>query len=133
LQHLLDLATHHPAVHSKPTPTNVRNVTRRLGLGTINQLVAEYVGGIETTDLTVKYGLSKTSVLKLLDSNGVSMRRQPLTEEQVTDASVLYESGKSLTAIVEQLDLPRESIRRALIDAGITMRRRGGAQARSKA
>ena len=80
-----------------------------------------------TITLMNKYELSKTSVIHLLEANGVVLRRQGLGEQQVTEIKHLYEHEHlSLTAITERLDLPRESIRRALIDAGVQMRSRGG-------
>jgi len=71
-----------------------------------------------------EYGISKASVLKLLADAGVPMRRQPLTAAQVTEAVDLYQAGLSLAKVSELLTLPHESVRRALIDAGVRMRSR---------
>ena len=119
-------------MRSKTADTKIRNVVRRLGQATINQLVADYEGGAETTTLTNSYGLSKSSVIELLENNGVVLRRQPLTEDQVAEAIWLYEHNHSLTSITEKLGLPRESIRRALVGAGVVMRARGGARTQSR-
>jgi hypothetical protein len=56
------------------------DITRRLGPLAILQLVADYGSGQTTTQLMEPYALSKTPVLKLLTANGVTIRRQPLTE-----------------------------------------------------
>ena len=98
---------------------------QRLGIEQIEQLVADYESGIDTTELMVTYQLSKSSVLKLLASRGVAMRHQSMTDEQISSAVALYEEGRSLIAIVKELTIPRETIRRALIDAGVTLRKRG--------
>jgi hypothetical protein len=74
------------------------------------------------------HDISKAGILKLLAEAGVSMRRQPLTPEQVREATELYRSGLSLAKVSAQLALPHESIRRALIDAGVRMRPRGRAR-----
>jgi hypothetical protein len=79
------------------------------------------------------YALSKTSVLKLLKANGVVIRRQPLTEEQLQQTAKLYNTGRSLAAIESELDIPKESIRRALIAGGIDLRPRGSSKAKSGA
>jgi hypothetical protein len=79
------------------------------------------------------YTLSKTSVLKLLKANGVTMRRQPLTDEQLQQTAKLYNTGRSLAAIESELNIPKESIRRALIEEGIKLRPRGGSKAKSGA
>jgi len=55
------------------------------------------------------------------------MRRRPLTEEQIKQATTVYESGNSLAAVAAQLALPQESLRRALIRSGVVTRRRGRA------
>lgn len=73
------------------------------------------------------YGLSKASVINLLEAHGVTLRRQPMSEEQVEEATTLYLGGYSLSALQRELNASRETIRRALIDAGVQMRSRGGA------
>jgi hypothetical protein len=103
----------------------VRSLRRRLGDEAVAQIVADYKAGKPTTQLMADHGISKTGVLKLLADAGVSMRRQPLTSEQVGEAAELYRSGLSLAKVAAQLVLPLESIRRGLIDAGVQMRPRG--------
>ena len=78
-----------------------------------------------------EHDVSKKGVLKLLADAGVSMRRQPLAVEQVNEAAELYQSGLSLAKVSEQMSLPHESIRRALVEAGVQMRRRGGSKSQS--
>ena len=69
--------------------------------------------------------ISKAGILKLLSVAVVSMRRQPLTPVQVSEAAELYRSGLSLAKASAQLVLPHESIRRALVSAGVEMRPHG--------
>jgi hypothetical protein len=58
------------------------------------------------------------------------MRRQPITAEQMDQATQLYEAGSSLAKIAQEPAFPQESVRRALIEAGVTMRPRGRASYR---
>jgi hypothetical protein len=102
------------------------DITRRLGNEAVQQLIDDYRSGHTTIQLMDHYNLGKSSVLKLLRAHNVTLRRQPVTDSLIQIAITLYESGKPLAAIEEQLEAPRESIRRALIDAGVTMRPRGG-------
>jgi hypothetical protein len=125
LQHLLERATRNPNAQPATTDAKIRNITRRLGHERIKELVADYDSNLTTITLMSKYQLSKTSVIYLLEANGVTLRRQGLTEDQVATAVSLYKDH-SLTELTRQLRLPRESIRRALIDAGVEMRSRGG-------
>jgi uncharacterized protein (DUF433 family) len=112
-------------------PTKVRNIVRRLGRERIDQLVADYELGRTTIELMADYGLSKTSVIHLLEANEVALRRQPLTREQLDAAICLYQEGHALVAIEKIINVSRESIRRGLIEASVTMRPRGGSRARA--
>jgi ABC-type transport system involved in cytochrome bd biosynthesis fused ATPase/permease subunit len=104
----------------------IRDVNRRLGSKTIARLVADYRAGIPTTDLTTKYGIGKSTVLRLLQDNNAPMRRQGVSENQAIQAIALYAEGKSLTMIADELKLAKQSIRLALLKAGVTMRPGGG-------
>jgi DNA invertase Pin-like site-specific DNA recombinase len=72
------------------------------------------------------------SVIRLLEANGITLRRQPLTREQAERAVDLYQAGHSLTTIEKIVDLSRESIRRALIEAGVKMRPRGSSKSQGR-
>ena len=109
-------------------PAKVRDLSRRLGQATIDRLVADYQSGTPTTQLMTTYQLSKTAVLKLLKDAGIVMRRRPMTEEQVNEAVELYRSGRSLATLSSELELPRESLRRAIIEVGVQMRPRGSSR-----
>ena len=66
-------------------------------------LLAEYEAGTPTTQLAVIFYLSKGAVLMLLHEAGISMRRQPLTAQELADARRLDESGLSLVAVGERI------------------------------
>jgi Mor family transcriptional regulator len=53
----------------------------------MQQLVADYKAGVHTPELVTKYVLSKTSVLKILRDNHVTIRRQSMTPEQISAAT----------------------------------------------
>lgn len=114
-----------------PIPRPERCVRARLGQERVEGLVGAYRAGVPTMQLMDEYGLSKTAVLALLHNAGVQLRRQPLTPAQVEAAKRLYERGHSLAGIERPLGLPSESVRRALMEAGVAMRPRGGRQAAS--
>ncbi|WP_294181466.1 hypothetical protein [uncultured Schumannella sp.] len=104
----------------------IRNIKRRLGRELIAELVAAYESGVTTIELMQRYDLSKTSVLKLLREAGVTLRRQPMTSNQVEHAQQLYESGNSLATVAEKVQMPTESVRRSLLEHGVQMRPRQG-------
>ena len=78
-----------------------------------------------------RYGLSKTAVLKILRDNGVKMRRQALTQEQLGVARRRYElDGWPITNVATDIGASYETTRLALIHAGVQMRGRGGSRVR---
>lgn len=111
----------------------IRDVNRRLGRDTIRQLVLEYRRGRHTTELTATYGISKSSVLRLLRENNVEMRRKGVSPQQAAAARVLYETeGMSLASVARELNLAKQSVRLALLDLGVAMRPSGGSLPRDR-
>jgi AraC-like DNA-binding protein len=109
----------------------IRNVSRRLGPEKTQQLLEEYDAGAESTELMLRFGLSKSSVLQILHKNGAVLRRQAMPDIHIAKARTLYEvEQRSLAAIATTLGFPRETIRVALIEAGVQMRGRGRRPAR---
>lgn len=53
-----------------PPAPHIHKIEMRLGLGTIEQIVADYRGGYTSTQLITDYGIGKTSVLGLLHEAG---------------------------------------------------------------
>lgn len=96
----------------------------------IAQLVAEYEAGTPTTKLTEQFGLSKGAVLKLLHEAGASMRQQALSERELAEARLLYESGLSLVAVGERVSRHHTTVHLALRRAGVAMRPRKGGRKR---
>lgn len=99
-------------------------LSQRLDQATCAQLVHNYQDGIPTTQLTQMYGLSKASVLKLLQEAGVSMRCQGLDEEQTAEAMRLYASGLSLVRVGERIGFGPTSVANTLRGAGVRLRGR---------
>ncbi|MBT9605899.1 hypothetical protein [Microbacterium sp.] len=75
-----------------------------------------------TTALAQAYGVAKSTILGILRTNSVVVRRQPLTPEQVSEAARLYESGLSLSEAAERLSVNQETMRLAIIAAGTNLR-----------
>lgn len=103
-------------------PLQPRTLRFRLDDTERTRLVADYEAGIPTTQLAANYDLAKASVLRLLRSSNVTVRRQGLNCDEAAQAQVLYESGLSLAAVGDQLGLAPTSVSRALVRAGVTLR-----------
>lgn len=103
-----------------------RALRRRLEPTVIAEIVAEYRDGATTPALCAEHSLSKGGLLKLLRDEGVQLRCQPLTAEQVKEASKMYVSGRSLATVAKHFDVSYNGVRQALIRAGVERRPRGG-------
>jgi hypothetical protein len=85
-------------------------------------VVADYQAGLPTTQLITKYGLGKSSVLRLPREAQVALRKQPLTETEVAKAIRLHASGLSVAAVGGALNLNPSAIWRTLTARGVAMR-----------
>ena len=85
-------------------------------------VVTRYGRGETSTALAEEFGVAKSTILRILRENRVVVRRQSLTPEQASEASRLYESGLSLSQVAEQLQVNQETMRVAIIAAGVTLR-----------
>jgi len=85
-------------------------------------LVARYSSGETSTVLADEYGVAKSTILRILRESRVVVRRQLLTAEQVSEAADLYESGLSLSQVAKRLDVNQETMRVAILKAGVILR-----------
>lgn len=108
-----------------PDTTSTRALRRRLSPGTVEEIVRRYRNGDTTPQLCEAYAISKGGLLKLLREEEVKLRNQPVPQDVITQATVLYERGMTIALIADRFDVKRESLRRGLVNAGTKMRLRG--------
>lgn len=104
-------------------PARVHAVERRLDQVARHQLVDDYVAGSPTTDLIGRYHLGKGTVLGVLRRAGVELRNQGLRPGDLQRAVALYESGLSCKGVAEHVSCDAETMRQALRQAGVEMRK----------
>jgi DNA-directed RNA polymerase specialized sigma24 family protein len=68
------------------------------------------------------YGISKASVLKILDEAGVKRRLPRMGEAEIQEARRLYEGGLSLADVGKRLGRDASTVHKALKREGIRMR-----------
>jgi hypothetical protein len=105
----------HPRVHA---------ARRRLNADELAQVVSDYEAGRSTTWLMQNYQLGKGTVLGILAERGVKMRGQGIPDALLQDAITLYASGLSLQRVATRLHCSAETVRQALIAAGVSLRAR---------
>lgn len=104
---------------SEPT---IRRPWTRLSDEVRADVATRYAAGETSTALAKEYGVAKSTILGILRAKNVVVRRQPLAPEQVSEATRLYESGLSLSQVAEQLKINQETMRVAIIAAGVELR-----------
>lgn len=104
-----------------------RRKWRRLNDEARAQVVARYSAGDTTTALAKDYDVAKSTIIGILRANNVVVRRQPMTAQQVAEAARLYETGLSLSQVAAALDVNQETMRVAIIKAGVEIRSATGA------
>ncbi|MEV7757809.1 hypothetical protein AB0O16_07725 [Microbacterium sp. NPDC089180] len=86
------------------------------------EVARRYESGATTTQLARDYGVAKSTIIGILRDKDVVVRRQPLTPEQVREAAHLYRDGLSLSQVATQLGVNQETMRVAIIKAGVALR-----------
>lgn len=86
------------------------------------EVVRRYSSGETSTALAEDFGVAKSTILRILRENSVVVRRQSLTGKRVTMAKRLYESGLSLSEAADQMFVNQETMRVAIIGAGVELR-----------
>lgn len=108
---------------SAGSPTAViHRLDRRLSAETIAELAAAFESGASVPDLARQYGVSKRALRHLLSGQGLQMRKQPLSEDEVELAINLYAEGLSLREIGAQIGRGKTSVKEALNQRGVVLR-----------
>lgn len=92
----------------------------------LTDIVARYQAGDTTQQIGTHYGISKTRVARVLREQGVPIRRQGLSDEQVRDAARLYAQAASIAQIGTRFDVSHTTVAAALRRQGIKLRPRPG-------
>jgi len=110
-----------PREPSKSAPPKTRRKVH-LTECEMQDLVASYLGGATTVELAAHYGMHYTTVSRHLKERGVAIRLRSLPEHDVALAIDLYQAGLSTVRVAEQIGCAPNTIRAALLAAGIKMR-----------
>jgi DNA-directed RNA polymerase specialized sigma24 family protein len=96
-----------------------RRISKRLDAATIDRLVAEYVGGTTAAELGQRYGLAKSSVIRLVRQAGERVRHPRLSTTETAHLVALYEAGLSQMEIAERMGRSPSSVWHCLRRAGL--------------
>jgi len=88
--------------------------------------VQRYEAGETTQQIGNRYGISKTRVANILREQGITIRCQGLTGEQMIEAATLYNAGRSLAWLGARYGGSHTTVANALRRQGIPLRPRPG-------
>jgi hypothetical protein len=89
-------------------------------------LIQTYKAGAGILDLAKTYGIHRTTVTGQLRRMGIPPRVRGRDAMDLEQAAVLYQAGASLKSVGERYGCDAETVRQALIGAGVQMRPRRG-------
>jgi hypothetical protein len=85
-----------------------------------------YEAGETIEPIGGRYGISKTRVAFVLREKGVTIRRQGLIDERLTEAAELYAAGRSLAWLGARYGISHTTVAAALRRQGVELRPRPG-------
>jgi hypothetical protein len=89
---------------------------------TIEELKRRYRAGEHTPALSREYSISKSSLISLLRSEGVTLRRRPLATADTMRAIELYDQGLTINRVAKQTGYSFGTIRKMLHREGVLVR-----------
>ncbi len=108
------------------TTRSRRPPSRQLTALEVAALVDRYRSGATVYDLAARFSIHRNTVSQHLHRQGVAMRRQGLSVDQVDHAVHLYQAGQSLARIGARLDVDASTVHSALGARGVRMRDTNG-------
>lgn len=99
----------------------------RLQPNQIAELLADYQAGTHLRELATKYAVSESTVKRHIRASGVEHRKtRALARDQIQEAARLYvHDGWSILKLSKHLHCAEDTVRKALRNEGVELRRRG--------
>jgi DNA-binding NarL/FixJ family response regulator len=86
---------------------------------TIEYLIAEYAAGTTAAELGKRYGIAKSSVLRLLREAGERVRHPRLSTDETAEVARLFKSGLPQRDIAKLLERSPSAVWHCLRRAGL--------------
>jgi lambda repressor-like predicted transcriptional regulator len=101
-------------------------IQRRLSARESEELCGAYQSGKTIRELTVQFGIHKTTLTAVLERAGIDRRIRTISADEVAQAASLYNEGLSTAVIGARLGFSPETIRSNLRRQGMDIRPRRG-------
>lgn len=127
-----DARTHTSPDSTTPTPEKKpQRVQRRLTTEQSRDLVTRYQASVPAIELAKVYGISRNSVLNIVEAAGLPRQVGRMTANDQATAIQLYETGMSCATIAEQFGRSPGTIWHLLKRSGVSLRDTHGRRTRS--
>ena len=107
----------------RPRARTARRVCRRLSEAEVAELVKAYADGEPIHAIIDRFHVDQTTVQKHVRAAGLPRRVTRITADQTELCVELYQDGRSMCSIAIQLGVGDGTVRRALVKAGVELRR----------
>jgi hypothetical protein len=88
--------------------------------------IVGYQSGETTQQVGARYGISKSRIATILREQGITIRRQGLNDEHISEAATLYAAGRSLAWMGARYGVSRTTVAATLRRHGKQLRPRPG-------
>ncbi|MGO9456071.1 MAG: hypothetical protein ACLP62_03335 [Acidimicrobiales bacterium] len=122
LDRILKLA---PEELERPKTRTLKRICRQLDEQEVADLVACYSAGVLLDDLASTFQVNQTTIQKYVRAHGLPRRSAMVEQRQLDEVVQLYGAGRSVDFIAARLGIGATTVRRALVKAKVTIRRRG--------
>jgi DNA invertase Pin-like site-specific DNA recombinase len=112
------------AEHATYEPTSYRTA-RPISTAEVNELVRAWEAGLGVVKIAAQFGIHRQTVGRHLQARGIDTTEK-LSPEAIVEAAELYEMGWSLARLGDKFGISDGTIRRKLLEVGMTMRKRKG-------
>jgi hypothetical protein len=110
----------------RPILRTTKQIQRRLKSAEIEELAVAYQAGSTVYELAERFRIHRATVSHLLGLHGIPTRYRLVQGDKLNSAIDAYQDGQSLATIGRRLGVSLDTVRAALMKAGMEMRPRPG-------
>jgi hypothetical protein len=109
-----------------PVSVAIREIHRRLQTEELEELAQAYLAGATLAQLSDRFRQHRSTIATELERRGVPRRYRLVKGERLDLAIQSYQDGNSVVTIGKEFGVAGETVRKALIQAGVKLRPRRG-------
>jgi transposase-like protein len=114
LQRLLEDIRSSSPRSTRPARVRAVNAERRLGDEQVARLLARYSDGVAAHSVGQEFGVAAATVMRLVRKHGAAVHDLGPSEDVMTQAAKLYESGLSVQKVADRLGFDKSTMLREL-------------------